>query len=131
MRATLLEPIEDRWPNRDGDPVFARSVVVGIGRTGTRRGNVVYHLDAIFVVCRGGVTLVSHPDCLATRYTCERERFVLSALCDASRVGQCFERMHSGPRPFSESARTPQGAEKISLHCAKDLFARLVIVDDM
>ena len=74
----------DEWPSdRDRNTMFARALVVFVGRTGARNRDAVVDADEVFVLARPFVTAVSNLNALGDE--CEFEGFVLGSLGDTSR----------------------------------------------
>ncbi|WP_313696067.1 hypothetical protein [Halorarum halobium] len=75
--------IQNWIPDRDREPVFARSVVLLVSRTGAVGRKAVAHGDPVLVVLRVGMAAV--PDEQAVVYELELERLVLGAFQSACR----------------------------------------------
>ena len=79
----LSRSLQNRPPNCHCDAVFARTLVIPIGRTRTLDGQPIHDTNQVLVILGIGVTFVSN------RHASGRDRkfegFVLCALCDSTR----------------------------------------------
>ncbi|WP_245778675.1 hypothetical protein [Halomicrobium zhouii] len=97
--------------------MFARVLIVRIGRTGTVHRKAVLDSDEVLVVGWDGVAGVSNPDVGVQQF--ELECLVLSAFANTIRYRKFVEWMWSHARIREARIvwpRTPKGPEKTHVH---------------